>query len=120
MTNGDSCLFCRIVNLEMPVPLLHEDDLVVAFQIPVGHESNRAPVHLLVIPREHVKSGRELEPHHEPMLGRLFTVAAALAEQKGIGESGYRLLSNTGPDANQTEFHLHLHCLGGKKLEPAA
>lgn len=117
---SDPCLFCRIAAREIPVPLLHDDDLAVAFEVPVGHEANRAPVHLLVIPKEHVKSGRELEPRHEPMLGRLITVAAKLAEEKGIGESGYRLLSNTGPDANQTEFHLHLHCLGGAKLPPSA
>lgn len=114
------CLFCRIAGGEVPVPLLHEDDLVVAFQIPEGHEANRAPVHLLVIPKEHITSGRDLEPRHEPMLGRLITVAAALAEQKGIAESGYRLLSNTGPDANQTEFHFHLHCLGGRTLPASA
>ena len=117
---SENCTLCRIAGRETPVPLLHEDDLVVAFQIPEGHEANRAPVHLLIIPKEHVKSGRELEPRHEPMLGRLITVAAKLAEQKGIGETGYRLLSNTGADANQTEFHLHLHCLGGVKLPPSA
>jgi histidine triad (HIT) family protein len=116
----DPCTLCRIASRDAPVPLLHEDDLVVAFQIPVGHEANRAPVHLLIIPKEHVKSSRELEPRHEPMLGRLITVAAKLAEDKGVGESGYRLLSNTGADANQTEFHLHLHCLGGVKLPPSA
>ncbi len=117
---SDVCLLCRIAKQEMRVPLLHDDDLTVAFEIPAGHPNNRAPVHLLIIPKEHVKSGRELEPRHEPMLGRLVTVAAKLAEDKGIGESGYRLLSNTGPDANQTEFHLHLHCLGGTKLPESA
>jgi len=117
---NEYCTLCRIARHEMPVPLLQEDDLAVAFQIPEDHEANRAPIHLLIIPKEHVKSGRELEPRHEPMLGRLITIAARLAEEKGIGESGYRLLSNTGPDANQTEFHLHLHCLGGVKLPPSA
>lgn len=114
------CLFCRIAASANRPPLLHEDDLVLAFDVPEGHPDRRAPVHFLVIPREHIPSGRELEPRHEGMLGRMVTTAARLARDKGIEESGYRLVSNTGPDANQTVFHLHLHCLGGTTLPPTS
>ena len=92
--------------------------MVVAFDIPEGHAEKKAPVHFLVIPKEHVSSAREVEARHEPALGRMVATAARLAEERGIGESGYRLVMNTGPDANQTVFHVHLHCLGGKRLEP--
>jgi histidine triad (HIT) family protein len=109
------CLFCAIRDSET-TPKLHEDDLVYAIEIPEGHPNNRAPVHFMVIPKEHVQSALHMTGEHTPVAGRLFTVAAKLAREKGIGESGFRLLTNTGPDANQTVFHFHLHCLGGKKL----
>lgn len=112
------CLFCRIANGETVLPLLYEDDLVVAFDIPEGQPWRQAPVHFLVVPKEHVPSAREAEARHEPALGRLVTAAAKVAREMGIAESGYRLASNTGDDAGQTEFHIHLHCLGGRKLGP--
>ncbi len=112
------CLFCRIASGEMGTKLLFEDDLVVAFDIPGDQPWKRAPVHFLVVPREHLPSAREAEAEHEPALGRMFTVAAKVARQLGIEDSGYRLVSNTGDDAGQTVFHLHLHCLGGRKLSP--
>jgi histidine triad (HIT) family protein len=117
MTDAD-CLFCRMLGSPDRPPLLYEDELVLAFDIPADHPDRRAPVHFLVIPREHIPSARETEAKHEVMLGRIVTTAAKLAREKGVDESGYRLVSNTGPDANQTVFHLHVHCLGGTKLAP--
>jgi histidine triad (HIT) family protein len=114
---GD-CLFCRIASGEVPGQRLHDDDLVVAFDIPEGHPEKKAPVHFIVIPKEHVASVAEAREAHEPALGRMATVAARLASGKGISESGYRLVMNTGPDANQTVFHIHMHCLGGQRLAP--
>lgn len=113
----EDCLFCRVVSGEVAGPLLADDELVVAFEIPEGHPEKKAPVHFLVIPKEHVSSGREVNASHEAILGRMVATAARLAEERGIGESGYRLVMNTGPDANQTVFHMHLHCLGGHRLE---
>ncbi|HEU4759025.1 MAG TPA: histidine triad nucleotide-binding protein [Dehalococcoidia bacterium] len=112
------CLFCRIANGEVRAKVLYQDDLVVAFDIPEDQPWKHAPVHFLVIPREHIPSAREAEARHEPALGRLFTVAARVAREMGIEASGYRLASNTGDDAGQTVFHLHLHCLGGRRLQP--
>lgn len=114
--SAEDCLFCRMAAGANRPPLLYEDDIVLAFDVPEGHPEKRAPVHFLVIPREHIKSPNEAEQRHEEMLGRLITTAARLAREKGIAETGYRLVSNTGPDANQTVFHLHLHCIGGTKL----
>jgi len=112
------CLLCQIVNREVRAKVLYSDDLVVCLDIPADHPIKLAPVHFLVVPREHVPSAREAEARHEPALGRLFTVAARVARDSGIEPRGYRLASNTGDDAGQTVFHLHLHCLGGRRLGP--
>ena len=110
------CLFCQIASRTFAGSLLFEDDLVVAFDVPESHPEKRAPVHFMVIPREHVASARDVDERHEPILGRMMTVASRVAVKKGISQSGYRFVMNTGDDANQTVFHLHLHCLGGSKL----
>ena len=115
---GEDCLFCRIASGETSGTRLHEDDLVVAFDIPAGHPEKKAPVHFLVIPKEHIASVREAGAQHEPVLGRMMTTAARMAEEMGIGESGFRVVMNAGPDANQTVFHMHLHGLGGRRLGP--
>jgi histidine triad (HIT) family protein len=75
------------------------------------------PVHFLVIPNQHVPSALYLTDDHAALAGRLFAVAAKLAREKGIADTGFRLVTNAGPDANQTVFHFHLHCIGGRKLK---
>lgn len=112
------CVLCQIVSGELRAKVLYADDLVVCVDIPKDHPVKRAPVHFLVVPREHIASAREAEARHEPALGRLFTVAARVARDAGMEGSGYRLASNAGDDAGQTVLHLHLHCLGGRKLGP--
>lgn len=112
------CLLCRIVSGEVRTRVLYADDLVLCLDVPADHSVKMAPVHFTVVPREHVPSARELEAQHEPALGRLFTIAARVARELGIEGRGYRLASNTGDGAGQTVFHLHLHCLGGRKLGP--
>jgi histidine triad (HIT) family protein len=115
---ADDCVICRIVAGALRARVLHDDDLVMAIDVPHDHPVRQAPVHFLVVPKEHVASARELERRHEPALGRMLTVAGHLARAAGIEASGYRLVSNTGDDAGQTVFHLHLHCLGGRRLGP--
>lgn len=112
---ADACLFCGFRDSDA-VTKLYRDDLVYAVEIVEGSPHNRAPVHFMVIPNEHVPSALAMTEAHAALAGRLFTTAAKLAREKGIAESGFRLLTNTGPDANQTVFHFHLHCLGGRKL----
>jgi histidine triad (HIT) family protein len=96
----------------MDVPKLHEDDLSFA----IRDINPRAPVHFMVIPREHLATVRELTEAHGPLLGRLVTVANRLADAEGIGERGYRLAFNCGDEGGQTIYHIHLHVLGGRRL----
>lgn len=107
-----ACLFCRIARKEVPTTMVYEDDQVVAFR----DTNPQAPVHVLVIPRDHVASLADATADHEPLLGRLFTAAAKIARAEGIDASGYRAVVNTGPQAGQTVFHVHLHLLGGRTL----
>lgn len=107
---ADQCLFCRIVRKEIPATIVAEDEHCVAFR----DIDARAPVHVLVIPKEHVPSLNEVT---EPVLvGRLVTMAAAIARSEGIAESGYRTVINTNAHAGQSVFHVHLHLLGGRHL----
>lgn len=115
---GEPCLFCQVIAGQARAKVLHEDDLVLAIDIPDDFPQKRAPVHFVVIPREHVHSVRKLSGRHGGMIARMVEVAAAVASRYGIAESGYRLAANTGPQANQTVFHVHLHCIGGKQLGP--
>ena len=110
------CVICQIVAGEAKARVLHEDDLVLAFDLPREHPVRLAPTHFLVVPKEHLPSARETAARHEPALGRMITTAARVARTLGIEPSGYRLVSNTGEHAGQTVFHLHLHCLGGRPL----
>ncbi len=112
------CVLCQIVSRELRAKVLYEDDLVLCLDLPKEHPVRIAPVHFLVVPKEHLPSAREAEARHEPALGRLVTVAARVAREMGVEATGYRLASNTGDDAGQTVFHLHLHCIGGRKVGP--
>lgn len=107
-----ACLFCRIVAGRISAATVHVDELVVAFR----DVAPRAPTHILIIPTEHIESAADLTEAHGPMLGRLFAVAAELARQEGIVGSGFRLVTNSGPDAGQSVQHLHVHLLGGRSL----
>jgi histidine triad (HIT) family protein len=107
---AETCLFCRIVRREIPATLVAETEDCVAFR----DIDPRAPVHVLVIPREHVASLDVAED--AAMLGRLSLLAAEIARREGIAEAGYRTVMNTNADAGQTVFHVHLHLLGGRKL----
>src|SRR3712207_262669 len=106
----DRCLFCRIVRKEIPAQIVAETDDCVAFR----DINPQAPLHVLVIPREHVPS---LNDATDPALvGRLALVAAEIARREGVADSGYRTVINTNADAGQTVFHVHLHLLGGRRL----
>ncbi len=110
-TNAD-CIFCKIVAGEIPAGRVYEDDRAVAFK----DINPQAPTHALVIPREHVASLNDADESHEALLGHLLLVAARVARQEGHAEGGYRTVINTGPDAGQTVFHVHVHVLGGRRL----
>lgn len=106
------CLFCKIVGGDIPATLVHEDERIVAFR----DIHPQAPVHILLIPREHVASLDAADPAHEALLGRLLLVARDLARSEGMAEDGYRTVLNVGADGGQTVHHLHVHLLGGRSL----
>ena len=112
------CLFCRISTGAVQIDKMYEDDLVVAFDIPRDYPWRQAPVHFLVISREHLPSAAAIRDEHGPMMARMFGTISRLAQEAGVAQSGYRVVTNVGDDAGQTEYHLHLHCLGGRKLGP--
>ena len=105
-------IFAKIVRGEIPCSKVYEDDYVLAFDdvTPV------APVHVLVIPKVAVVGLADVEPAHEVMLGRLMLAARKVAQIKGVEASGFRVVMNSGPDAGQSVFHMHLHVLGGRHL----
>jgi histidine triad (HIT) family protein len=107
---ADDCLFCRIVRGEIPATLIAQDEHSVAFR----DINPQAPVHVLVIPREHVESLNQATD--AAMLGRLSLMAAEIAKKEGVAESGYRTVVNTNAAAGQTVFHVHLHLLGGRSM----
>ena len=106
------CLFCEMASGAMDVPKLHDDELVFA----IRDINPRAPVHILVIPKQHIADARQVGDAHGAALARMFAVARLLAEADGLGERGYRLAFNVGEDAGMTVPHLHMHVVGGRHL----
>jgi histidine triad (HIT) family protein len=106
----EDCIFCKVGRGEIPVTLVYEDDLVVAFD----DISPQAPVHTLVIPRQHYADLADGVPSET--LAALFSAVPAVANAKGIAASGYRVIVNNGADANQTVKHLHVHVMGGRAM----
>ncbi len=108
----NDCLFCQIVRGEIPASIVYQDDDVMAFR----DIQPAAPVHVLVIPRKHFAGFADATEEESLLIGRLARVAARVAEQEGVAGSGYRSVVNSGPDAQQSVQHLHLHVLGGRRL----
>lgn len=112
MTHDPDCLFCRIAAGEVPSRQVHADDTVIAF-----HDiAPRAPTHILLVPRRHIRSAAELTDADAPIVGHLFAVAAEVARSQGIEVAGYRIVTNIGRGAGQTVDHLHLHLMGGRPM----
>jgi len=106
----NDCLFCGIADGDVPADQVFADESVVAFR----DIAPRAPVHVLVIPREHLTSAAVLTDDHSALSGHLFAVANDVARREGVAESGYRVTTNIGRDGGQTVAHLHLHVMGGR------
>lgn len=107
------CIFCRIASGDIPATVVKRSSHAVAFR----DLDPKAPTHVLVIPTSHVASARDAKGSEgERMLGQLLTFATEVATELGLDAGGYRIVANTGPDAGQSVFHLHLHLLGGRQL----
>ncbi|HEX6655958.1 MAG TPA: histidine triad nucleotide-binding protein [Candidatus Limnocylindria bacterium] len=104
------CLFCRIAAGEIPSDIVHQDEAVVVFR----DITPKAPTHLLAIPRRHIPSAAELTGADGELLAALFTALRQVAADAGV--SGYRIVTNVGPEAGQSVFHLHFHLLAGRTL----
>jgi len=109
---AEQCLFCRIVAGEIPSDIVYEDTEFLAFR----DINPQAPKHVVVVPKAHVASLAELTDQQRGLVGRLIILARDVAEKEGIAERGYRLAINCGPDGGQVIPHLHLHLIGGRKL----
>ena len=107
-----SCIFCKIVNGEIPSDIVYADDECIAFR----DLHPQAPVHILVIPRRHIETLDALKDSDTAVVGRMAAVARDIARKEGINEAGYRLVINCNEGAGQTVFHIHLHLLGGRNF----
>ena len=112
MLRAESCPFCRIVHGTSRADILLHDERVIALRDirPV------APTHILIIPVRHIASLHELQPEDEGLLDRMFSAAREIAGREGVDSSGYRLVINTGANAGQSVFHLHMHLLAGRRM----
>lgn len=110
----NDCLFCKIINKEIPSTIVYEDEEILAFRDihPV------TPVHILVIPKKHISSLVDLKEEDERVIGRIYSIINKIAEAEGILEKGFRVIVNCGEDGRQEVKHVHFHLLGGKKLGP--
>ncbi len=107
------CLFCKMIAGEIPADVVYEDDQVFAFR----DINPQAPTHVLVVPKSHVATLNDLDGASAPLMGALFLGAKRVAEQEGIAEVGYRTVVNCNEDAGQTVFHIHVHVLGGRRMQ---
>jgi histidine triad (HIT) family protein len=107
------CIFCRIVAGELPAEKLYQDEWVTAFR----DIHPLAPVHILVVPNAHLVSTNDLTAEHEKAAGRMLAVVPEIAQKEGVAKSGYRLILNAGPDGGQEVMHMHMHLLGGNRMQ---
>jgi histidine triad (HIT) family protein len=106
------CLFCKIVEGQIPSAPVFQNDHVVAFR----DITPRAPTHVLVVPRRHIGTLNDLTPGDDALVGEMVRAAAAIAKQEGLEQRGYRTVFNCNAEAGQTVFHIHLHVLGGRPM----
>ena len=108
----DNCIFCKIIKGEIPSNKVYEDDQCYAFR----DINPQAPTHILVVPKTHIQSAADINAENEAVVGHIFTAIAKIAQQEGLVENGFRVISNSGHDAGQTVPHLHFHILAGKNM----
>jgi histidine triad (HIT) family protein len=107
----NDCLFCKIINQEIPTEFVYEDDAFVVFR----DINPQAPVHLLIVPKIHIRSINDLTDQDKDVISEIFMVGKKMAKQEGVSKSGYKLVFNVEKGGGQVIFHIHLHLLGGWK-----
>ena len=106
-------IFSKIINREIPADIVFEDDRVLAFR----DIAPQAPTHILIIPKEEIATANEITDRQDNLIGYMVRIAARIAAEEGIAEEGYRLVMNCNVDGGQAVYHLHLHLLGGRKMQ---
>lgn len=109
----ESCVFCKIVSGDIPSEKVYEDDDLLAFE----DLSPAAPVHVLIIPKKHMSTLRDIGEADKELIGSIFVAANKIAVEKGLAEEGFRIVANCGENGGQTVFHVHYHLLGGRRME---
>lgn len=112
MSASTDTIFSKIIRREIPAEIVYEDNLALAFK----DINPQAPVHILVIPKQPIAQLSDAESKEHALMGHLLLTAKRVAEQAGL-TNGYRIVINTGPDAGQTVYHLHLHIMGGRQMK---
>ncbi len=112
MSSDPDCIFCKIIEKRIPSKIVHEDEFALAFE----DINPQAPVHVLIVPKQHIADIHSIKTTDRELIGHLFFVAQKIAEQKGLDSGGYRMVINNGPGAGQSVFHIHLHLLSGRKF----
>ncbi|MEW6619855.1 MAG: histidine triad nucleotide-binding protein [bacterium] len=107
-----ACIFCKIINGEIPAKIIHQDDKVIAF----ADISPQAPVHILIVPKTHIPTILDLQEIDKDLVGHIYLLAKKLAIENNIDKSGFRVVTNCNRDAGQEVFHIHFHLLGGRKM----
>ena len=108
----EDCIFCKIINREIPASIVFEDERMIAF----NDINPQSPIHVLLIPREHFASLKEIPDEKKDILSHLLLKARQIAQEKGIAKKGYRIVLNTERDSGQEVFHIHFHLLGGRQM----
>ena len=108
----DDCLFCKIIDGEIPADIVYESETAIAFR----DINPQAPTHVLIIPRKHIATINDIEEEDQLIVGSLYAAARDIAREEGYAESGYRAVMNCNADAGQTVFHIHLHLLAGRPM----
>ena len=109
----EDCIFCKIINGDIPSNKIYEDDKVYAF----NDINPEAPIHFLVIPKEHIESANAINENNADIVAHIFKVINKLVIELGVAEKGYRIVNNCGEDGGQTVKHLHFHVLAGRSLQ---
>ncbi len=112
MATDANCLFCKIAAGDIPADVVRGDESVLAFR----DINPQAPTHVLIVPREHIRSAADLTGKHAALLGQMFALSAQIAREEGVADAGYRLVTNSGAAAGQSVGHLHFHLLGGRPM----
>ena len=108
----EDCIFCKIINREISANIVFEDERMIAF----NDINPQSPIHVLLIPREHFASLKEIPDEKKDILSHLLLKARQIAQEKGIAKKGYRIVLNTERDSGQEVFHIHFHLLGGRRM----